>query len=128
MNDADLHEIGQCGIAVQRLHVLSETRMRQVNHMQGARSRCIGSPCIGRRPREYRADQQDDAEQARPPAVGAPPPRLARLDAYCCTVFTMMGVVMMSTEVSSSSVSSCSKLPVKGTATSCTDSAPPRNS
>src|ERR1700722_992169 len=64
-----------------------------------------------------------------PPAHSPPYLHTRHRNTYCRPIsLTMTGVVMMSTDVSSTEVPSRSTLSENGTETSCTDSVPPLNS
>jgi len=83
--------------------------MRKIEHPRAHLLRAV----------HYRYPREDRISRKGPRSKEAQGPNesLATRD-YCCTVFTMIGVVIISTDVISISVSSRSKLPLKGTGTS----------
>ena len=83
--------------------------MREIEHSRVRLPRALRRKCLG----QSRAPENGPHSQEPERSNELPASR-----AYDCTVLTMIGVVIISTAVISISVSSRSKLPLKGTATS----------
>ena len=105
--DAKAHVIERGGIVI--VNALRKMRMREIEHSRVRLPRALRRRCLRqRRAPENGPDSQEPERSNELPASRA----------YGCTVLTMIGVVIISTVVISISVSSRSKLPLKGTATS----------